>query len=302
MEEKERGVGGVELEYLNRFVRVGELLSFSAAAEELFISQPALSHSIRCMEKELGALLLERSTKAVRLTEAGERFLPAAREIISRYREAVQSVGGQELCIGYIGPAMDSMFSPWIRAFCRRSPATQVQIRRYPGSGIGRAIDAREIQLTFLYEMNVPDIPGVEYRRVGCEKFRLALSATHPLAAASHVEVEDLRTLPFLLCERSFSPHYFDRIMAICRARGFTPRIVQTVRQISDDLYRLVSADIGAAIVSWSGLRPYEAARGVRFLDFGDEEDLLNPIVAAWKGRLSPAAALFRDIAVEMAF
>src|SRR2546423_9775763 len=81
----------MELRHLRYFVRVAEEENVSRAALKLHVSQPALSRQIRDLEEELGFLLLERSARSVRLTEAGRAFLTDARAELQRAEAAVKA-------------------------------------------------------------------------------------------------------------------------------------------------------------------------------------------------------------------
>src|SRR3989442_15979689 len=81
----------MELRHLRYFIGVAEEENVSRAALKLHVSQPALSRQIRDLEDELGFLLLERSAKSVRLTEAGRAFLTEARAVLQRAENAVKA-------------------------------------------------------------------------------------------------------------------------------------------------------------------------------------------------------------------
>ena len=72
----------MELRQLTAFVTVCDDLSFSRAAERLFMSQSAVSHQIARLESDLGVSLFERSTRSVSVTEPGRRLLPVAEQIL----------------------------------------------------------------------------------------------------------------------------------------------------------------------------------------------------------------------------
>lgn len=78
---------------LSGFVTVSELGSFSAAAEALGLSQPAVSQQVRALEARLGVRLFDRTTRKVVLTDAGARYLDHARAVLERLEEADRSVG-----------------------------------------------------------------------------------------------------------------------------------------------------------------------------------------------------------------
>src|SRR5882724_6440382 len=82
----------MELRHLRYFVTVAELLNFTKAATRLRVAQPALSRQIHDLEDELGAQLLERRPRAVKLTEAGATFLPEAKAILQRVEQATRAV------------------------------------------------------------------------------------------------------------------------------------------------------------------------------------------------------------------
>ncbi len=77
----------MEIRQLRYFIAVADTLSFSAAAESVFLSQSALSRQIMALEKEMGLSLLKRSTRRVELTEAGELLRRSAKELISRWEK-----------------------------------------------------------------------------------------------------------------------------------------------------------------------------------------------------------------------
>src|SRR2546426_12713968 len=112
----------MELRHLRYFIGVAEEENVSRAALKLHVSQPALSRQIRDLEEELGFLLLERSAKSVRLTEAGRTFLAEARAVLQRTEEAVQAAravatGSEELHVGY-APSLTARILPaTLRAF-----------------------------------------------------------------------------------------------------------------------------------------------------------------------------------------
>jgi monoterpene epsilon-lactone hydrolase len=93
-----RAPDAIELRHLRSFVAVAEELNFGRAAEQLYLSQPALSRHIRALEQLLGCQLLRRSTHRVELTLAGESLLDRARKVLTDVDEAVsitQSIGDE---------------------------------------------------------------------------------------------------------------------------------------------------------------------------------------------------------------
>lgn len=293
----------MDIEYIKRFVVVAQCLNFSKAADTMFISQPTLSYSISSLEKKLGTALLVRNTKSVKLTRAGELFLPSAVKIVELYQNVINEIGQEfnlgsdALNIGYIGPAMDNLLSDWIKKFRKLYPEVKVHILRYSSSKVVEAFQNHAIHFGILYEMNLVNLPGLKYQEVGREKFKVLLNSEHPLANCSSIDLKQLKDEPFLICERSCSPNYYDRVFSICEKRDFKPQISQTLGLVGD-IYRLVSAGLGVAIMSYSEARSYDAYN-VKFVDIDDGQDLINRVVMAWTNNLSPLARKFKDITQE---
>src|SRR2546422_2007752 len=127
----------VELRHLRYFVAVAEMENVSRAALKLHVSQPALSRQIRDLEDELGFLLLERSARSVRLTDAGRAFLSEARAVLQRVEDAVQvarviATGGSgELHVGY-APSLTARILPQtLRAFQAELPNVRVKLHDF---------------------------------------------------------------------------------------------------------------------------------------------------------------------------
>src|SRR5690348_2298911 len=82
----------VSLDGVLAFVRIAELGTFRLAAESLFIAQPALSRRIRILEENVGAKLLERTTRRVKLTAVGSQFLPRAQRLLGELSDSLSSL------------------------------------------------------------------------------------------------------------------------------------------------------------------------------------------------------------------
>ncbi len=80
----------VSFRRLRAFILIAETSSFTRTAEQLHLSQPALSYSIRKLEESMGLQLLARNTRSVELTPAGEHFLPQARRMLRDMNDAVR--------------------------------------------------------------------------------------------------------------------------------------------------------------------------------------------------------------------
>src|SRR5580700_5140704 len=131
----------------------------SRAALKLHVSQPALSRQVRDLEDELGFLLLKRSAKSVRLTEAGRVFLIEARAVLQRAEEAVQAAraiatGARgELHVGY-APSLTARFLPrTLRAFQAQSPGVRVRLHDLSTEEMLAGLREGTLQMAFVVRL-----------------------------------------------------------------------------------------------------------------------------------------------------
>ena len=124
----------MELRQLSQFIAVAETQNFSRAAERLAMAQPPLSVAIRTLEEEIGVALFDRIARGVRLTDAGEAALEAARkclreadEVVSLARMAAKGEAGL-LRIGFVGSATFDVLPRLIEAFSERYPMVRLDL------------------------------------------------------------------------------------------------------------------------------------------------------------------------------
>jgi acetyl esterase/lipase len=130
----------IELRHLRAFVAVAEDLSFSRAAQRLFITQPALSRQIRALERLVGCDLFRRAAHRIELTLAGESLLARARALLADLDDAItatRSVGGE------LTARMARLWEPWAHASAHaadlddvRAAAEELHLRFAPPPGV----------------------------------------------------------------------------------------------------------------------------------------------------------------------
>lgn len=123
------------LQAMQTLVRVVELGSFSAAARELGSTQSAVSKQVAALERQLGAQLLARSTRALRLTEAGERYVDEARRLVAEIAEAESQLrAGEHRLQGWLRVAASGSFGrlklmPLVQSFLAAHPGVKIDLR-----------------------------------------------------------------------------------------------------------------------------------------------------------------------------
>lgn len=191
----------MEFRQLRYFLAVGELSSFSRAAERCYISQSAISHQISKLERELGVALFERSTRVVSLTPAGERLMPIASEVLALEAQAL-AVGREPR--NRIRVAANMTFAAQsldaIATVRERHPNLDIEFVIKDFADRMDAVISGDADLALI--RGEVDRPGVETVDLGTEDLLILLSRRHPLATRDRVDLGELAEFPLLLPPR----------------------------------------------------------------------------------------------------
>ncbi len=185
-----------DLAELIAFIAVAEKASFRAAAEELFLSQPALSRRVEKLESTLGTRLLERTTRRVALTPVGRLFLDHARTAIDELESAI--LGISDLAVQRSGqitvacvPSAAYYFLPGVlKVFAEKFPRIRVKIIDEGANEVLASVisGAADFGLNFT---GIQD-PEIDFKAINKERFVLAVRREHRLAARRSVNWEEL--------------------------------------------------------------------------------------------------------------
>ena len=189
----------MDLRQLRYFLAVAEDLHFTRAARRLHVAQPALSAQIRALEREVGGPLLDRTTRNVVLTEAGEvlkrdagAVVAAADEALAHARVAARR-SEQTLVVGCLGAAPGDMLPEVLDRVAARTPDAVVDVRTFDFSRIGSLFEDGEADVVFAYgPLPDADLEGVEALAVREEPRVVVLAASHPLARCDQLSPAEL--------------------------------------------------------------------------------------------------------------
>ncbi|WP_189229414.1 LysR family transcriptional regulator [Streptomyces flaveolus] len=188
----------MDLQQMRYVLAVAETASFTRAAERCHIVQSALSHQVARLEKELGARLFERTSRRVRLTAAGEAFLPAARQALEaaeRARAEVAAATGEirgRLTVGSI-PTVAAVDLPAVlRDYRRRYPQVRISLRAGSSERLVEQVRDGTLDAAFLGVQPGFRLEGVHDEELAHGRHVAVVAPDHPLAAEDEV---DLRLL-----------------------------------------------------------------------------------------------------------
>jgi DNA-binding transcriptional LysR family regulator len=281
----------IDLRLLRQFVAVAEELHFRRAAERLGMSQPPLTAAIRRLEEEIGATLIDRNRKTIKLTAAGSVLLEQARHLLSvvggalaATRDAAAGKRGR-VRLGYVGSAMYGRLPAALRDFRRQRPDVRVELREMTTAAQIAALRSNDLDLVIAIPP-LGDAGGVRAVPFDTDRLAMALPMAHRLAAAREIEIGDFAAEPFVSWPREQGAGFFDRAMRLCAVAGFAPDVVQEAHGMHAVL-SLVAVEVGVAIVpaSMASIRPEEIA----YRQIADEAARFSLMLCRRAGEPDPA-------------
>jgi DNA-binding transcriptional LysR family regulator len=222
----------IELRQLYVFAVVAEERHFGRAAIRLGISQPPLSQQIKKLETQIGHLLLQRDTRSVQLTEAGAVLLALARKLledvsegISRTKRAGSGEAGS-LNLGFTATTALQMLPKILTALRQALPDIHIALFELLPDPLTEALETEKIDVAIGREMiNLDKFDAVTLFK---EPYVAVLPAQHRYAAgAGKLKLKTLRDENFILFPRDHTSRNADQVTQMCRAAGFTPRMLQ---------------------------------------------------------------------------
>lgn len=290
----------MELRHLRYFLAVAEELHFGRAAERLHIAQPPLSLQIRQLEEEIGVRLFERSKRRVALTAAGEVFLRETRKTMAQLEQAISQaqrasrgeVG--ELLIGFIQSAAINVLPGILQTFREHFPKVDIKLREATPAQIHNELVDGQIHIGFLR-------PPINHDALACatvlsESLLVALPKAHPLARQKKMVLKSLANERFILFPRAASPGFYDQLVSVCRAAGFSPVIGQEAVQMQTIL-GLVAGGMGVALIPAS-IRSLRSD-GVVYRELRELAAQAEMVVAWRRDNQSPTLRAFLNVIKE---
>jgi len=294
----------LDLNRLRVLREVGRHGSFSAAAAAMAYTQPAISRQIATLEREIGATLVERNPRGVRLTDAGEALVVHIDAILARLADAeaeVKAIGelrGGRLRMSAF-PTVAATIAPLAIAAFRRSypDVTLTLTMAEPADALPR-LACGELDIVLTLD-GVDDAlhAGIDRLRLFDDPMYIAIPLTHPLAGATEIGLSDFSGEEWMLGTSDTCPD--GRLFArACRAAGFEPHVTFE----NDDYSAIagfVAAGVGVAMIPDLAATSIRGDVVLRSLGPGGP---VRQIAAATKagGYRSPATQAMLDTLVEV--
>ncbi len=291
----------MELRQLRYLVALAEELNFTRAAANEHIAQPALSQQIRRLEDEVGLALVERTTRHVTLTSAGELLVGRARRVLAELDaaetelQALRGVDVGHVTIGTMHTMGPVDVSLALALFHDLHPGVGLTVREQSSEEMAEMLRIDELDLAFLSVTERVESEGLGLHQLVSEELVVLLPLDHGLSDREEVRMADLAGEQFI----SFrvGARLRELLFAAGREAGFEPRVTLESNE-SQRIRRLVARGLGVSILPRSDAeRPGAEVAVARLV----KPSLRRDITLAWREgrRLAPAATAFLDLARE---
>ena len=243
----------MDLRQLRHFVTLARTLNYRQAAEQLHMSQPPLSQSIRRLEDSLGVQLFQRDRRGTALTEAGQAALESA-ELALHHARQMQEVsrataGGERgrLHIGFIGSATFSLIPRLVQAFRSEYPLIDLVLTESTTREICAQVASGDFDAGLL-RYPVTQATDLSITPVEKDELVAVLPEGNPLLQRPALRLRDLADQPFINYRPSEVPGLHALVVLACQNAGFMPQVKQHAVQ-AQTLVSLVGAGLGVALV-----------------------------------------------------
>jgi DNA-binding transcriptional LysR family regulator len=291
----------MELRQLRYLVAIADEGNVGRAAEKLFVSQPALSYTLKTLEHELGLRLFDRHAGGVTATAAGRDVVAEARRVLrqadrltataERHRRGTIGV----LRVGFEASGAGELTTRARAEFARRHPDVRVEPKRFDWGGEAAALRDGQVDVAFVWLPN--DLTGLYAEIVHTEPRVVGLRAGHPLAGRSGLSVLDVNDEPLMWTERA-PRAWVDWWAVNPRPDGSEPRWGPTNDNVEEMLEQVAE---GAAICfAPVSMARYYARPDLAWVPLTDAEPLR--VALAWvDGVGGPLVEGFADVVRELA-
>jgi len=287
----------MDLRLLRYFVAVADEGKFNRPADRLHIAQPPLSRAIQQLEAHVGAPLLDRASRPLRLTDVGRLLHAQALQLLARMEDVETMVKTaatsqrRRLVIGFVASTIYARLPELIREF--RKVADNVELVMVESTTLEQIAALKDGRIDVGFGRIRFEDPAVRRIILRNEKMVAAFPIDHPLARGEGpISIRDLADEPQLIYPRAPRPSYADQVISLFRDHAIEPRIVHEARELQIAI-GLVAAQEGMAIVPESVHRA--RSHDVAFRDL--VEPATSPIIMSHRpGDRSPELALMASV------
>ena len=265
----------MELRRLEYFLDLSRTGNYSETAERMYTTQGNVSKQIAALEKELGVLLVDRSKRKIRLTEAGEVLLPYAEQLIqteAKMRDVLHRLRSEKeamLRIGALPSFAQYGVAELLAVFQSEHPEIQIEINECEKTSLLQRLQEECYEVIYTRLLDETWQKSSQYEKIVVERdhFAAVLPLQHPLCrkqpeAGSKIDLKELKNEKFILLDEK--TELFKSVYQLCINAGFSPQVVHKSVRI-DTILGMAAAGMGVSILMEKSI-PKELRSRVRIL------------------------------------
>jgi len=288
------------------FRELAERGSFTAAADALSYTQSAISQQISALEREAGAILIERDRKRTRLTEAGEILLAHTDAILGRIAHAEQELSAYvearsgRLRLAAFESAGAALVPAAVESFHERHPGVELNVVQMEPAEAATRLGNRELDLALLYDLQPPTSAlgdELELTYLFDDPYVSVISSGHRLARERAVDLRELADDVWINTTERDLCH--EIILGACRAAGFEPNVAFEVDEIATSQALIAR---GAGVTLLPSLALGSLHHDVVVASLGEPAPVRSVYAARLSTRYaSPSSEAMLDVLAEVA-
>jgi DNA-binding transcriptional LysR family regulator len=270
------------LRQLQYFVAVAEQGTVSGAAQQLSISQPAITEAIKDLEIDLGVSLFERHSRGLKTTYKGHQFLRHAKSILGQVSDARRSFAqdanpeGGSLHLGVTSLVAGYVLSDILSRYRRAYPSIEVSAIEDNGDYLEHLLIGGELDVAVMVISNLRDRMALQADILEVSPYRLWLPAGHPLAAQESISLADVTTQPLIMLTVD---EIEEATVKLLGALGQKPHVAFRTRSV-EAVRSLVATGAGLSLLPDLVYRPW-SLEGDR-IEYRDVSGAL-PVGIVWR-------------------
>ncbi|MDR0875877.1 MAG: LysR family transcriptional regulator [Clostridiales Family XIII bacterium] len=286
----------MDMQQIKHFITAARCLNFTKAADQLFVTQPALSRQINSIEKELNIQLFIRVGHELKLTPAAKVLYEEFSLLYAHYENSIDRANTVQhgvtgkLSVGVLdGMRMDDIFPNLLQQFCAEYPEVEIDLRYLNLNDLVSGLYAGTLDVLFTLLFEVEGRRYIEYKIIAESRDHIAVHITNPLAKKDFVTLGELENETFIMLKSGVSESSQSLILEGFRQYGFRPNVLYSPSLFTSAL--LVQSGLG--ITMFDSRSIFRTMPGIHFLD---TDQVSNPsLVAAWHhDNTNPAFLIFK--------
>jgi DNA-binding transcriptional LysR family regulator len=266
----------ISLRQLKYFVEIVDAGNYTRAAERLYIAQSALSRQMKELEGDMQVCLLQRDSRHIELTQAGQLFYERSKRILEDLEDAIvqaHQVGkgeqGRIRVLHSSSVTLSSAIGAVFNTLLIQFPGVSLDFSKAPSEHQALDIDEGRADFGLVRLPILRKFPNIQVKKVFDEKLMLAVSGGHRLAQKKEVEIAELRDEHFVSFPHKDRGGLSYLVAELCMRHGFFPKAARATSRKSSQL-NLIEANMGIAIVPQS-MREVAPA-GICFLSLPEQD------------------------------